>query len=61
MQRKLTEPEKRRQNQSDLTWVHGIVAQAQKRDWFGVITFKMERGVMKRAITEESHVPPKAV
>lgn len=60
MAKRQTDYEKRRQHQSDLTWVHGLVASAQKRGWYGVMTFKMEEGVMRRAITEESHIPPKA-
>jgi len=55
----MTNYEKQKQHESDITWVNGIVASAQKREWFGEITLKVEGGMMKRAITAQSHVPPK--
>ena len=47
MAKKLTEYEKQKQHHSDMTWANGIIASAQKRGWYGVITLKMENGMMK--------------
>lgn len=45
--------------QEDLTWVGGLVAQAQTRQFYGKLVIIMEGGEVIRAVKEESLKPPR--
>lgn len=39
-------------------WVGSLVSSAQSKRWYGTITLKIEEGVIRRAVKEESLKPP---
>lgn len=56
-----TPHQKRAEQAHQRVWVEQVVATAQAKDdgnWHGTITFKIEAGLIKRVISEESKIPP---
>lgn len=51
-----TEEEQRQASQCK--WLEGLLADAQKRKWFGTISIKLKRGMIDVVLLEESLKPP---
>lgn len=46
--------------QAQKAWITALIADAQKKKWYGKITVKMERGEVCQVVKEESFLPPTA-
>ena len=46
-------------NKADIQWLALLVEQAQKREFYGKLTISFEKGVIQRAVKEESLKPPR--
>ncbi len=47
-----------REQDSQRMWVVQILSQLQKRDFFGTVSIKMEKGQVRRVVLEENLIPP---
>ena len=48
----------KRKQEEQFAWLQKMVTDAQLRGWYGVITIKMEQGMIRQVQTSESHIPP---
>jgi len=47
-----------KRHQAQRKWVEGLLVSAQQREWYGIISIKIKRGMIDVVLSEESLKPP---